>query len=358
MFRKITLVFVCAVMLPFAAKNLSAQDFVDLCGQADKCDGQKVFPPSQGRSCPSGDFQKFTIRQVSDFGERPVWSPDGKKIAFVEKEFGNVWELDLDSGRARCLTCNFKNQGFLRVHYMKDGDFLLLGPQRYQDAFSSRVFHTGFLWMPADLSKAPQWIGEEHYEGVAVSRESRKIAYTKTWLDTALHYPSALYVAELTRDGKIVNSKAVYRSPQLIEAQDFLPGDRGIVFTRYTPTYEAFGIDLATKQVTNYSLSPASEEPEGIFPDGVWTLMESDRHARKPGDMDLDIYMLKLDGIGKNVRRLTNFSDTPGQKASNPAVSPEGCRVAFMKSVKADDTRFITGKGAGLYLLEFYDCKQ
>jgi Tol biopolymer transport system component len=249
-------------------------------------------------------------------------------------------------------------QGFLRVHYMKDGDFLLLGPKRYQDAFGSRVFHTGFLWMPADLSKAPVWIGEEHYEGVAVSRESRKIAYTKTWADTAFHYPSALYVAELTKDGKIVNSKAVYRSPQLIEAQDFLPGDRGVTFTRYTPTYEAYGIDLSTKQVTDYSLSPASEEVEGIFPDGAWTLMESDRHARKTGDMDLDIYMLKLDGAGKNVRRLTNFSDTPGQKASNPVVSPEGCRIAFMKSVQAETTRFMTGAGAGIFLLEFYDCKQ
>jgi Tol biopolymer transport system component len=244
------------------------------------------------------------------------------------------------------------------VQYMKDGDYLLLGPRDRNDAFISGVYKTGFLWMPADLSTPPQWLGEEHYEGVAVSRESRKIAYAKTWLERPGQYPAKLCTAEITKDGKLVNIKTVYRSAQIIEAQDFLPGDRGITFTRYTPNYDAFGIDLETKKVTNYSISPASEIMEGIFPDGAWALISSDRHARKPGDMDLDVYMLKLDGTGKNVRRLTNFSDTPGQDAVNPVASPEGCRVAFQKSVQEQDNRFITGKEAGIYLLEFFDCKQ
>jgi len=347
-------ILVALMIFGCAVKKLPV--YTDLSRQDEEC-GQKVYPCAQGKKCPSGEFSHFTIRRLVEFGERPVWSPDGNKIAFMEKEFGEAYEYDFAGGQVKCLTCGFKHQGFLRIHYLKDGDYLLLGPKKHGNDFLDRVFHTGFFWMPADLSQAPKWIGEEHYEGVAVSRESRKIAYTRTWLDSPFHFPSALYVAELMREGKIVNRKAVYFSVNLIEAQDFLPGERGITFTRYTPTYEAFGIDLETGKVTNYSQSPASEEPEGIFPDGKFTLMESDRHAMNPGDMDLDLYMLRLDGTGKDVRRLTRFSDTPGEKASNPSVSPEGCRIAFMKSKKSADPQKLTGEGGGIFLLEFYERK-
>jgi 4-hydroxy-4-methyl-2-oxoglutarate aldolase len=34
---------------------------------------------------------------LTDFGERPVWSPDGKKIAFIGKEFGDAY-VDIEEG--------------------------------------------------------------------------------------------------------------------------------------------------------------------------------------------------------------------------------------------------------------------
>ena len=74
------------------------------------------------------------------------------------------------------------------------------------------------------------------------------------------------------------------------------------------------------------------------------------------GEMDLDIYMLRLDGTGKDVRRLTHFTDTPGQKANNPVVSPDGCRVVFMKAVESEARFKAQGEGAGIFLLEFYKC--
>ena len=343
------------ILISCAIKKLGPDSYRDL-GLLPECE-PKLFPSQTGGTCPSGEFDHFTIRQLTDFGERPVWSPDGKKVAFMDKEFGNAFELDLATGQTVCLTCSFRHYGFLRVHYLKDGDYLLLGPQRHTSDLGDRIFHTGFFWMPADRSAAPRWMGEEHYEGVAVSRESRRIAYTKTWLDRPFHFSSTLYVAEVSTDGRIVNRRAVFHSLNLIEAQDFLPGEQGVTMAQYTPNYEVIGADLISGKLTNYSQSPASEEPEGIFPDGRFTMMESDRQAMKPGDMDLDLYMLRLDGIGKDVRRLTHFSDTPGEKASNPAVSPEGCRVVFMKAKKSDDPQKLTGLGAGIFLLEFYQCR-
>jgi hypothetical protein len=349
--RAATLIF----FLAGTALAGGSADYVDLAASQKDCP-VKVFPYAQGLACASGDFDQFVIRRLTDFGERPVWSPDGKKIAFMDHEFGDAYELDLGSQKNECLTCRFPHPGFLRVHYLKDGDYLLLGPRRRTSALADRVFHTGFWWMPADRSVGPRWIGEEHYEGVAVSRESRKIAYTKTWLDSPFHFPSALYVAEVSREGEIVNRRAAYWSAQLIETQDFLPGDRGVTMARYTPEYEAVGVDLATGKMTDYSNSPASEEPEGLFPDGRFTLIESDRHSRRPGDMDLELYMLRLDGSGRDARRLTHFTDVPGEKASNPAVSPEGCRIAFMKAKKSDNPARLTGLGDGIFLLEFYQC--
>jgi hypothetical protein len=329
--------------------------YVDLGADPDAC-ASKIYPHRLGETCPSGEFDHFTIRRLTEFGERPVWSPEGRTIAFVDKEFGDVHELELASGTIRCLTCDFANEGFLRVHYMKDGDYLLLGPKEFTSPVRSRLFHTGFFWMPADRSAPPRWLGEEHYEGVAVSRESRSIGYARTWLDTLFLFPSRLYVAEVTPEGEIVNRREVSRSIQIIEAQDFLPGDRGLIFSRYTPSHEVLGIDFETGEVTNYSQSPGSDEPEGLFPDGRFTLVESDRHARKRGNMDLDIYMLRLDGTGSDVRRLTRFSDQPGEKASNPVVSPEGCRVAFMKAKESQEGGSLTGAGDGIFLLEFFRC--
>jgi hypothetical protein len=339
-----------------STKKLGPESYVDLSRNEPECAG-KVFLHIEGETCPAGEFDYFVIKQLTDFGERPVWSPDASKIAFMDKEFGDAYELDLASGEIECITCEFEHEGFLRVHYMKDGDYLLLGPEKYTSDFRSRYFGNGFFWMPADRSVSPRWLGEEHYEGVAISRESRQIAYAKTWLSHPFLIPSRMYVAEITPDGRLINRRVVCRTMQLIEAQDFLPGDAGLTFARYTPNYDALTLDFASGEVVNQSRSPASEEPEGIFPGGEFTLMESDRHLGLKGEMDLDIYMLRLDGTGKDVRRLTHFTDTPGEKANNPVVSPDGCRIVFMKARKAESRHKAQGEGVGIYLLEFYRCE-
>jgi hypothetical protein len=337
-----------------SSKKLGPDSYRDLTTEAP-C-AEKISPHLAGLTCPAGEFDRFVIRQLTDFGERPVWSPDGGRIAFMDKEFGNAYELVLATGETQCITCEFEHQGFLRVHYMKDGDYLLLGPKKFTSTFRSRYFGNGFFWMPADRSSPPKWLGEEHYEGVAISRESRLIAYAKTWLSHPFLIPSKIYVAELTPDGEITGRRVVHRTMQLVEAQDFLPGDKGLTFARYTPNYDVMVLDIETGKAVNNSQSPASEEPEGIFPGGEFTLMESDRHSGQPGEMDLDIYMLRLDGTGKDVRRLTHFTDTPGEKANNPVVSPDGCKIAFMKARKSEDRYKAQGEGAGIFLLEFYEC--
>jgi hypothetical protein len=354
--KRLILVLICilAAGCTRSTQKLGRESYIDLAATPE-CDN-KLYPHLSGEECIAGELDHFVIKRLTDFGGRPVWSPDGKKIAFMEKEFGDAYELDLASGNIECITCDFEHEGFLRVHYMKDGDYLLMGPIEFTSELRSKFLGNGFFWMSADRSEPPRWLGEEHYEGVAISRESRLIAYSKTWLPNLLRFPSRIYVAEITPEGELVNRRVVLRTAQLIEAQDFLPGDSGVVFARYTPNYDVMSVDFESGEVTNQSRSPASEEPEGIFPNSEYTLMESDRHSGLPGEMDLDIYMLRLDGTGKDVRRLTHFTDTPGQKANNPVVSPDGCRIAFMKATESEIRFKAQGEGAGIFLLEFYEC--
>ena len=97
------------------------------------------------------------------------------------------------------------------------------------------------------------------------------------------------------------------------------------------------GIDLQTGQVANFSRMPGTyNEVEGIFPDGLYTTVESDRECERLGGVrgsgNIDIWKLRLDGTGKDFTRLTYFNDYEGGKASNPVISTDGRFMAFQSA--------------------------
>jgi hypothetical protein len=138
-----------------------------------------------------------------------------------------------------------------------------------------------------------------------------------------------------------------------IEPQNFRPPlEEELIFSQYGQTdpftSEVFGLNLKTQKVVNYSKAPDRyDEPEGIFPDGEWTLVECDRHNPK-GTGFIDIYMLKLDGSGE-CHRLTHFNEVPGFKASNPVLREDGRLMAFQEGHSGDEA----GVGHGIYLFDF-----
>lgn len=301
------------------------------------------------------------ITQLTSFGERADWSSDGKKILFLSKTFGDAMEIDLATRKIRNLTAHYPHYGYTRALYLSNGDILLSGPQEFDVENPGRARQQCFLAvLDRSLTKPAAPLGTKCFEGPAVSRRRLHIA----WTHVAVEYPDELTpgtsrmqeadivytegVPHLENQARIVVSTELPFRCEM-ESQNFrLPEEKELIFSAYGyQDTEVCGIDLDTKQVTNYSLAPGQyDEPEGIFPDGRHILVECDKQNRRgPGHVDL--WKLALDGGGKT-QRLTQFSDYPGYKASNPVVSDDGQYIAFQMARSRD----AAGVGHGIFIYD------
>jgi Tol biopolymer transport system component len=325
----------------------------------DQCRGQVRKQGSPEANLPPN------ITHLTGFGERASWSPDGNRIAFMGKSFGDAFEIDLKTKLTRLLTGHFLHKGFLRVQYLPNGDFFLIGARTFEDVRTTRARDQEMWVMKADAKTPPVPLNQKISEGVAISRTRTKIA----WANGHGQYPeqfkekeSALYTADIEyKDGvpTLVNKKEVLRSPGpecYLEAQDFRQDDTELIYSCYREhpkgiKADVMGVNLETGKVTAYrKIDGEYNEPEGIFPDGQWTLVESsrDQGPDRQTDQFIDIWKLKLEPGSSDFVRLTRWGDYEGYKASNPVVSPDGKWIAF-QSARNDEP---AGVGHGIFLLK------
>jgi hypothetical protein len=310
------------------------------------------------------DHLPSDIEILTHFGERADISPDNQRVAFMSKSFGDAMVIDLKTRVIQCLTCNVPAAAFLRVMHLVTGDYILMGPDHFENTRISRARDNELWFLSKQRGSKPIKLGMKMNEGAAVSKQSLKIAFARTH-DQAPELgleASRLYVAHLDLSGdtpKLINQKTVYESKDrscILEAQDFYDHDRKMTFTCYEPKGMAsvMGIDLQTGNVTNFSKAPGTyNETEGIFPDGLYTAVEGDRQCDslggKRGSGNIDIWKLKLDGTGKDFVRLTHFNDYERGKASNPVNSTDGRFMAFQAARTTDPA----GVGYGILLYWF-----
>jgi hypothetical protein len=301
------------------------------------------------------------IRQVTWFGERADWSHDGKRLLFLSKTFGDAMELDLATMRIRNRTAHYPHHGYTRALYLSNGDILLSGPAEFDPKKAGEARVQCWLYiLDQGGTKPAAPLGTKCSEGPAVSRKRLHFA----WTHVAAEYPddmpagsSRMQEADLVyEDGKprLANQRLIVQSSDLpfpctMETQNYRrPDEQELTFSAYGyQGTDVCGINLVTKKVVNYSNSPGQyDEPEGIFPDGQFTLVECDKQNLK-GAGYIDLWKLKLDGSG-GYERLTHFSDYPGYKASNPVVSDDGRFIAFQlaKSTEA------AGVGHGIFVFD------
>lgn len=308
------------------------------------------------------DHLPSNITQLTGFGERASWSPDGKRIAFMAKSFKDAFEIDLKTRLTRLLTGHFYHEGFLRIQYLPNGDFFLIGARKFTDIRTTRSRDQEMWVMKADAKTPPIPLNHKISEGVAISGKQMKIA----WSNTSGQYPdqlaageSVIYTADIIyKDGvpTLTHKKELMRAkaPECtLEAQDFRNNDTELVYTCYRSPYaDVLGCDLNTGQIVTYRKIPDEyNEVEGIYPDGKYTLVESSREQGGPDRQNskyVDIWRLKLEANSTDFVRLTRWGDYDGYKASNPVVSPDGNWIAFQSARSVDPA----GVGYGIFLLK------
>jgi len=281
----------------------------------------------------------------------------------MAKSFGDAMVIDLKSRAIQCLTCNVPAAAFLRVMHLVNGDYLLIGPDHFENTHISRTRDNELWYLSKERGSKPVKLDQKMSEGAAVSKKTLKIAFSQTAAQEPELAPEAsrLIMADLDLSAtpKLINKRTVYESKDrgcTIEAQDFYDNDRKMTFTCYEPEGRAsvMGIDLQSGGVTNLSKAPGTyNEVEGIFPDGLHTAVEADRQCEQLGGQrgsgNIDIWKLRLDGTGKDFTRLTHFNDYEGGKASNPVISTDGRFMAFQSARTTD----AAGVGYGILLFWF-----
>src|SRR6058998_2809847 len=252
---------------------------------------------------------------LTHFGERADISPDNLRVAFMAKSFGDAMVIELNTRAIRCLTCNVPAAVFLRVMHLITGDYILIGPDHFENIHVSRTRDNELWFLSREPGSKPVKLGQKMSEGAAISKKNMRMS----WSETNAQFPdlprdySRLVVADIEGSGaaaRLVNKKTVYESKDAscrLEAQDFYDNDSKMTFTCYRPKGlgGVMGIDLKTGRVTDFSQAPTIyNEVEGIFPDGRYTLVESSKQVEtlggEHGSREIDIWKLRLDGTGKD----------------------------------------------------------
>jgi Tol biopolymer transport system component len=298
------------------------------------------------------------ITRLTWFGERASWSPDGRRIAFMEKSFGDAYEVEVDTRIIRLLT-HFPHPGFLRVQYLPNGDYFLIGARTFTDIRTTRSRDQEMWILRRDFAPGERPVALDHKisEGVAISRSAMTIAWSNTrgqYPDELAERESVIYTADIVYDGdrpRLADKREVIRakSPECtLEAQDFRRNGLELVYTCYRSGFaDVFGIDLASRQVTTYrNVGGEYNEVEGLFPDGEHALVESSREQTAQDSNHIDIWKLRLLPDSQEFVRMTRWGEYAGFKASNPVVRPDGGAFAFQSARSTD----AAGVGYGIFV--------
>jgi hypothetical protein len=309
------------------------------------------------------------VRVLTDFGQRPDWSPDAKHIVFLDgSPLGNVWTVEVASGKTRELTEDIEPRGYSRAYYLSNGDILLCGPTSGPmpgpDRPEAGRFTGVMSVLRAPFDEPPEPLGVPCWEGMATSDSSMQIAWNRSDIDytdpnlagRVVNGITEIWTGEIRDvDGRatIVNARKALDRDTLgvfgvLEVQDFRPpDDRELIFTVYAyQAGEVFGFDLETGAIRNYSNSSAYEEVEGMTPDGDAAYVERDLEYTGTDPSALDIWRLTLDD--NQWERVTEFNRWAPYYASNASVSPDGRRLAFQLSIDGETE----GQGAGILLMD------
>src|SRR6185312_10139636 len=137
------------------------------------------------------DHLPSNIEVLTHFRERADISPDNRRIAFMAKSFGDAMLIDMKTRIITCLTCNVPGAAFLRVMHLITGDYILIGPEHFQDIRTSRARDNELWFLSKQRGSKPVRMGQKMSEGAAISKKSLKISYSQVHDQTTDLAPEA-----------------------------------------------------------------------------------------------------------------------------------------------------------------------
>ncbi|HKP95382.1 MAG TPA: hypothetical protein VJ385_06470 [Fibrobacteria bacterium] len=296
------------------------------------------------------------IKPVTDSGERPDWSPDGKRILFLNRSGGDLYEVEVATKKVRLITKAQSGMGCWRALYLSNGDyFYSMGStsagRKGRDGAYAYILDSGRVRPPTRINTLIR-------EGPCLSRKSLKIAYTsdmgKIYVADIVYTNGvpAFANAKLVADRNNVTVNGTKINTFEIEPQNFVAIDETkLTLTAYGYNNgDALLLDTQTGKFTDFtSKDKCYDEAEGIFPDGGYSLVEGNQHicGDGTGTSHIDLYRFKHDGSESGLR-LTNFAKVSGYKATNPVVYDDGKFFAFQEGHSGG----LAGEGHGIYVYD------
>ena len=109
---------------------------------------------------------------LTHFGERADISPDNQRVAFMAKSFGDALVIDLEDAEHPLPDLQCPGAAFLRVMHLVTGDYILIGPDHFEDIHTSRDRDNELWFLSKERGSKPVTLGQKMSEGAAISKKS------------------------------------------------------------------------------------------------------------------------------------------------------------------------------------------
>ena len=126
----------------------------------------------------------------------------------MAKSFGDAMVIDVETRRITCLTCRIPAAAFLRVMHLVSGDYILIGPEKFENIKVSRERDNELWFLSKRPGAKPVKFGIKMSEGMAISKNSMKIAFSQlhSQFPEIPEGASKLIVAEVDTSGSVRRS--------------------------------------------------------------------------------------------------------------------------------------------------------
>ncbi len=298
----------------------------------DISEGKIVFATTSGLKIVNDDGTNLKSLTDAEGDNFPVWSPDGKRIVFINyREGRNLYVINSDGQGRKKITEHLSVMPY--IEWSKNGKIMFFSVE-----FLENLYYTNIFTLP---------------EGGKVKNISQKKDNSDSHPLVAPDNSLIAFCSRRDRNSEVYVMKpdgTGQRNLTVHPAEDvpacWSKSSKSIVFTsnrdsdyktlRVTPSpREIYLVKIETMQAINLTNNSGDDYNPAVSPDGNKILFLSDRIDEQRKDY-ASIFVMK--STGKEVLQIT---DIKGEK-SNISWSPDGSEVIFQVNSGGTDYIYIT----------------